>query len=102
LLFELGTADSAPAMRAGPSQGTGFTVKQFADGFTINVAEKESVPLAFEATLPSDSIEWHVEADIVVGGDRRTVVIDNEGRTSTARAGGWITSTGLDMAPACS
>jgi hypothetical protein len=78
LTFDLTNSDSAPAQRY--DKNLNKTVNQFADGFAISLAENESVSLMIETKLPSDSIDWHIEADILVGGHRRTIVIDNEGK----------------------
>ena len=85
LIFDLSESDSAPAQHidknADPAaEYSGQPVNQFADGFVITVAENESVPLMVEATLPADSVEWHIEAEVLVGGQRRTIIIDNEGK----------------------
>jgi hypothetical protein len=78
LRFQLENSGSAPAQRY--DNNSGKTVNQFADGFAISLVENESVPLMIEASLPKDSAEWHIEADVLVGRHRRTIVIDNEGR----------------------
>ncbi|MGH4022964.1 MAG: hypothetical protein ACRDRV_00075 [Pseudonocardiaceae bacterium] len=81
LVFDLSESDSAPAQHINKdAEYSGQLVNQFADGFVITVAEKESVPLMVETTLPADAIEWHIEVDVLVGGQRRTIVIDNEGK----------------------
>jgi hypothetical protein len=78
LTFDLTKSSSTPAQRFDPNSYK--SVNQFADGFAISVAQNESVPLMVETTLPNDSIEWHIEADILAGGARRTIIIDNEGK----------------------
>ena len=78
LAFDLTKSDSAPAQRYDPNSYK--TVNQFADGFAISVAENESVPLMVDTTLPKDAVEWHIEADVLVGGVRQTIIIDNEGK----------------------
>jgi hypothetical protein len=78
LKFNLGVSPLAPARRVDPSSGK--EVDQFAAGAAITVADKESVPLAIEVFLPQDSVYWHLEADVVVSGERRTIVIDDGGK----------------------
>jgi hypothetical protein len=78
LQFDLGASPVAPARRVDPSSGK--EVVQFAAGAAITVADKESVPLAIEVALPQDAAFWHLEADAVVGGERRTIVIDDGGK----------------------
>jgi hypothetical protein len=109
LTFDLTNSDSASAQRH--DENSDKTVNQFADGFAISLAENESVSLMIETILPSDSIEWHIEADTLVGGHRRTIIIDNEGKdfyspgrrlSSQYREGhgadGWGGNWGVDKA----
>jgi hypothetical protein len=77
LTFDLTKSDSAPAQRYDPNSYE--NLNQFADGFAISVAENESVPLMVDTTLPKDAVEWHIEADVLVDGARRKIIIDNEG-----------------------
>lgn len=78
LSFNLANSDSAPAQRY--DNNSTKVVNQFADGFVISIAENESVSLMIETALPKESIWWHIEADVIVGGHRRTIVVDNEGK----------------------
>ena len=78
LTFDLGTSSLAPARHVDPSSGE--EVDQFTSGAAITVADKESVPLAVEVRLPEESAYWHLEADVVMNGERRTIVIDDAGK----------------------
>ncbi|MFI6098098.1 hypothetical protein ACIA8G_21270 [Lentzea sp. NPDC051213] len=73
LLFDLTGGDTGVAK--GPEDEN-----RFGKGFVINVAQKESVPLNITWSLPNDSIEWYIEADALVGGEKRTIIIDNSGK----------------------
>ncbi|WP_428502645.1 hypothetical protein [Pseudonocardia sp.] len=54
-------------------------VTQFADGFAIALKEHEPVSLVLHTSLPEESIRWFVEVDVLVGGEPRTVRIDDGG-----------------------
>jgi hypothetical protein len=67
--------------------GGGPDLAQFEDGFTITLKENESVQLDIETTYPSDAIEWHIEADALVDGETRTIVIDDDGEEFVSPGG---------------
>lgn len=76
--FDLSSSDSAQAQRF--KEDSESRVAQFKEGYVISVAKNESVPLNILSILPRDAIYWHIEADALVAGERRTLTIDNEGK----------------------
>jgi hypothetical protein len=83
LSFDLWTdgppIDVAEAVRGEPGEES-EDVKQFRDGYLIRVQENEPISLMLETNLPEDRITWHYDLDVLVGGERRTVRIDDGGR----------------------
>lgn len=77
LVFDLGRLEAASARRIDPNSGEATNL--FSDGFAISVADNESVPLAIELFLPQDAVYWHLEAEAIIAGERRNIIIDNDG-----------------------
>jgi hypothetical protein len=82
LRFDLSQLDvtGTTTVRAERTGGDEGIPAQFENGFSITLKENESVQLDIETTWPSDAIEWHIEADALVNGHRRTIVIDDDGK----------------------
>ncbi len=86
LSFGLSTDAAEPVTtdRATYSSESEGWVPRFDDGYVITIAKDEDVPLDVALTVHSygsgrDGFAWHLEADAIVGGERRTIVIDNGG-----------------------
>ena len=77
MVFDLRTSSLAHAKHIDARSNE--EVAQFADGFTITVAESEKVTLDTEVRLPGDAVYWNIEADLLVDGEPRTLIIDNNG-----------------------
>jgi hypothetical protein len=79
LSFDLNKADRVRAKRTDPTNPDKL-LPQFEQGFVINLKENEPVSTQVSVQLPDDRITWHFEADIYVGGEKRTIVLDDGGR----------------------
>lgn len=79
LSFNLYKADRARAERTDPTNPY-KRLPQFEQGFVINLKEHEPVSAQVRVQLPDDRITWHFEADIYTGGEKRTIVLDDNGR----------------------
>lgn len=79
--FDLSTGqDSAQAQSIAPGDEANWMDAQFTEGFVVDVQQDEPVSFAVETLLPGESIEWHIEAEIRVNGETRTIRIDDEGK----------------------
>lgn len=95
-LFDLTTSDSVDAMR--PPDQSGRPVQQFDDGHGIHVTAGAGTPVTLNiATLlpPNKAVTWHIEADLHVGDEDKTVTINFQGKDfhGSGLRDGWYSRT---------
>lgn len=72
--FDLRNSDRADAVLMADNRPA---QKQFQDNFQLHVPHNDSVPFTIGVQLPADSVDWHIEADVEVGGNRQTIEIND-------------------------
>lgn len=86
--------DSAEAQIRDPN---GRNSEEFNQGLVVDVKQNEPVTFKVATQLPAQSVSWHIEADIRVGGTDRTIRIDNHGNDFVS--GGTIDYNSYDEGP---
>jgi hypothetical protein len=76
---DLNRTDSVRAEREG-SPEEGEDARQFEEGYSIVLDKNESIELAVSTNPSIDDLDWHIEADAVVGRTVKTIRIDQGGK----------------------